>query len=423
MQMLQSHRQVRCEQAAVLMTLRRARGAHLTTEEIARRLNYGVSAGNSSLVTPQDVESTLAALSLRADLQDLITVRTRIPAPAEQAHRLALGVPLLASVVFLSACALPLHRTPSQHQPSLSYFGSSPSSKGDLPATHQVFVSNAGSLCSGTACDSVFPPPETFTAKTLANPTDNVSASYFPRASESDVPGGFASPAPTLYAAREEATIIEPPTPSQPTLVSHTSSLESASFAEIEEGLSTDRALITAALASAFSPHDKTASTASLLSTPDRSYGSAPSAQSAPISSPVSSEDVKLTSWFADDHYVIPFSNGSQRLTHAGRGEAAAIAALAQHVEKVELRGRVGNRVLKDQDGRLAMGRALAVRSELVAAGVPLAKIKIRLPREDDLLDRDSFDSPLNMSVSVQLRAGSNAVASAKAQPQAVSRT
>jgi outer membrane protein OmpA-like peptidoglycan-associated protein len=237
------------------------------------------------------------------------------------------------------------------------------------------------------------------------------------------VPDVLSQPEPALYALRQEATIIEEPTAVQPKPVFHAAVDESAFFAEIEAGLRADRALITAGLAALFSAHDGGSRPGPVMATAVVTPAAAPGTQAAlPAALPVA-EAPRITSWYSDDHYVIPFSNGSQRLTDAGRGEAAAIAALAQHAETVELRGRVGNRVLRDRDGRLALGRALAVRNELVAAGVPIARIKIRMPREADLLDRESFDSPLNMSVSVHLRSTTTAVAASKTPPQSAGRS
>lgn len=102
-----------------------------------------------------------------------------------------------------------------------------------------------------------------------------------------------------------------------------------------------------------------------------------------------------------DSHYLVSFKNNSQRLTADIEQQALSIIRTLGTNEKVVLRGRVGKSSLTEEDAKLAVARAMQVRKQLVAHGMPKENIRIVLPRTKDLIDASSFDSPLNMSVSV----------------------
>jgi hypothetical protein len=76
------------------------------------------------------------------------------------------------------------------------------------------------------------------------------------------------------------------------------------------------------------------------------------------------------------------------------------VAVSLQAQEELQLRGRVGFRNPGAVGRALAANRANAIRTELVALGVPAARITVTEPRDGDLLAGD-FDSPLNRSVSM----------------------
>ncbi len=99
-------------------------------------------------------------------------------------------------------------------------------------------------------------------------------------------------------------------------------------------------------------------------------------------------------------HLVVAFDSGSQRITPRMREALRHVAGSLHAQEELQLRGRVGFRNPGAVGRALAVNRANAVRAELVALGVPAARIIVAEPRDGDLLASD-FDSPLNRSVSM----------------------
>ena len=120
-----------------------------------------------------------------------------------------------------------------------------------------------------------------------------------------------------------------------------------------------------------------------------------------------------------DSHYLVSFKNNSQRLTADIEQQALSIIRTLGTNEKVVLRGRVGKSSLTQDDAKLAVARAMQVRKQLVAHGMPKENIRIVLPRTKDLIDANSFDSPLNMSVSVYRMPAATRTASKQAQSPA----
>jgi outer membrane protein OmpA-like peptidoglycan-associated protein len=136
--------------------------------------------------------------------------------------------------------------------------------------------------------------------------------------------------------------------------------------------------------------------TASLASLPASAEPSKP-----PVADP--STSVALAEMVDSSHFLISFANGSHRVSENAAKQAKALAELLPPDTEIRLRGRVGNRLLSSKDAQLAMSRALAVKSQLVAAGLPANQIKILMPRDNDILNAKQFDSPANMSVSILL--------------------
>lgn len=133
-----------------------------------------------------------------------------------------------------------------------------------------------------------------------------------------------------------------------------------------------------------------------------------------------SQPDPSLSAFKIDtDHYVVAFKNNSQRLTADIEQQALSIVRTLGKNEKVVLRGRVGKASLTQEDAKLAVARAMQVRKQLVAHGMPKENIRIVMPRTKDLLDQTSFDSPLNMSVSVYRMPADTRTASKQARSSA----
>lgn len=377
---------VRVQQAIVLSALRRHPGQNVTVPSLATELNRGLPPGVPP-ITLEDVECTLAALLLRPDLKAFISVTTRPVATEERSQRLALGHALLASTVLLAACATPFGQGAAK--PRLNgYFGG----VGTVPRIASALATSGtreytSTLlgCGDQLCIAI---PTARTAglspKTIPSPQfAHAEAAYFDYQAllaMNDVQHPtFAERAHLPYPQRAEADLWTPHIPSVHTQVASLDSVPAVPRLERQE----------IAVPVPVEPLvTSTHTVAALIVAPP------PDGMSSDV-----------------EHFLVTFRNGSQILTDQAHLQALSIAKTLDPSDKIELRGRVGKTSIQPEDARLAVARAIAVRKQLVAYGFSEKNIRIRLPKSGDLLDRNAFDAPVNMSVSVFRMPANTAVA------------
>lgn len=371
---------VRSEQRAVLITLIKARGQPLDCAQIASRLEAVRSDSAVRSPTPSDVLATLQALRLHPVLSDAIRVTPAgTPGRVAPAFPVAMALPSLVCAAALTACAA---TGPAPVTALQSYFPAGAHHASVLAPPHPTLLEPQAVDCSRELC--VFSPSGLSSWVTPKSPDYSATAiSYFPGSPDegltaapeirlatlSDTLPGLQPPAPTL----ESDLVPLPSTPLEP--------LDHASV-RLAQSLAPARAEISRMLTAMGDVH--------------------------PVSLGVGLS-------VADLHRVLSFANGSDRISEVARSQAQAIAAAMTDSSRIELRGRVGKRTMTPDDARLALSRAIAVRRVLVEAGVPRSRIRIRLPRDGDLLDRSNFSSPLNLSVSVMVSEASVVSATAPA--------
>lgn len=435
---------VRVEQAALLYTLRRNTGYSLTIDAIAEQMNFGRAQGVAP-ITPLDVECTLAALMLRPDLKGLIAVTTRTASNDERFQRLGLGHAALASTVLLAACATPLSPVPTEHALP-SYFGghgtaqrqSVDFSSGQPSAYAATVIDCGGYLCAARPRFDT----SLLTAKTFAVPDAALAASsYFdgtdwPRSDVDEPRTSFASLSSIAPAPRLEAALWSPPpSESVPPLdeppaqvLAQTASIAPGFTLDFQSPVPSSADLMVDTVFRGSALGARTLPTLSFVSSsPDLAFPTIDTSEldRAPtLTQPaVSSSDSPTVPAFIDGypaettHYLVTFRNGSRLLTEQAKAQALSIARTLDPSDKIELRGRVGKRSISSEDAKLAVARAIAVRQQLVELGFTDKNIRIRMPKPADLLDTKTFDSPVNMSVSVFRIPDASSVAATKSKP------
>jgi len=396
---------VRQHQIWVLASLQLATRP-VTPAEIADLLN---SRAAETLLPPTDqldVEASLAALMLRPALRPFLTFNTRSASPVEKRVRRRMGLGAISSVVVLSACATAIPPQSSTPIAIHSYFGNvRPIPK---PETSPTRVSFTGVNfltaydSAATMAASAESMAGSFAEKTLASATAGTAASYF----DEDVPG-------RTFVARAESTLapaeflITPePTTAQPSPVAPVIVAELAPFLP-KLALSLSPAPSIASLPSkqgASGPRSAPAAGAALDARLPPALPVASKVSSLPPASPNAvAQKLDLGDTARSDLYtdLVTFSNSAVFLSPASAQRVHALVAAAKSADSIQLRGRFGNRTLNPETARVALARAIAVRAALVAQGVPLAKIRIHMPRDNDLLVDNDFSSEKNRSVSV----------------------
>lgn len=360
----------------MLLILQHACGRSLTPLEVASQVNvrYSPNPAMSALA----VECTLMALALRPELRGRLRLHARRTSPIEQRRRARLGIPVLAASAIVAACSVqPIHPT----QYPRGYFGS------------PVPVARQAPKLQDTDLALVRPPAVVWTPSPEPDPWTHsvaaVSLKSTPKLTPWSPPAYFDDnlvDLERLVIPRLEADLV----PS----FSHPESVATPVVRQLSDKAPPLR-LQTLAISS-----DLRRNQSPLLSLKLPSLAE-------PAALPQNAIQFRgVAELPPQDHagdYWIGFRNGSQHVRPDERSALAALAALLPPDGTIKLRGRVGARALRADHMQLAIGRALATKAQLVAAGIPASSIRIMYPKPNDLLDSSKVDASANMSVSIYL--------------------
>lgn len=398
---------VRQHQAWVLASLHMA-SRPVTPAEIADHLN---SRAGETLLPPTDqvdVEASIAALMLRPSLRPFLTFKTRSASPVEKRARRRMGLGSIASVVVLSACAT---AGPAQSPNPVtihSYFGNvRPVQKAEPPPTRVSFtgVNFLGAYDSAISMTgSSESMAGSFAEKTVAVVSSNGSASYF----DTDSPARtFVARAESTFAPADFLITAEPsiqrPAARAPIIVAELSPV----LPKLAMALSASReSASTVASSPSANPPASPARAAGAaldpkLPTAIHSAINLPALQPSIVNVPVQKlnlGDTPRTDLYTD---LVTFSNSAVVLSPSSPQRVQALVAAAKSADSIQLRGRFGNHTLTPETARVALSRAIAVRAAMVAQGIPKSKIRIHMPRDNDLLVQTDFSNEKNRSVSI----------------------
>ncbi|MBK6616670.1 OmpA family protein [Ottowia sp.] len=411
---------VREQQRWVLASLQLA--AHpVSPAEIAAHLNaHRVTTGLPES-SAEDIEASLAALALRPELNGFISLTTRPATRHERKTRPRTNLGSLGAVVILSACTTlraPQPELQSGVRPA-SYFGnttpiSQPEASSSRPFFTGIRFTDAAPSWRDIPQDSPLiqvgektPAPGSFAA--LSYFDEGPAPAYPPRA-EADLapelltsqnielsrpPSAGPEPKPSLASQIRFPEL--PPAPSAPL---RAPTLAGASF----QSFPTPFVLSLPQVQPPTILHDRLATSAPQAATQQRPSSNALSGR-LPVTPP---SPAKLD--FGDQAHpdiyddLITFANGSIVLSRQAQTRLEALVEAAKAADSIQLRGRVGNRLLTPEMARQAVGRALAVRDALVQQGVPKERIRIRLPQDNDLLNAAQPANEVNRSVSIFMK-------------------
>lgn len=384
---------VRQHQVWVLASLQLATKP-VTPREIAELLNARQDETKLPPTDSGEVEASLAALMLRPTLRHFISCNTRRATTAEAARRRRLGLGSLSTVVILSACSAIQPTTPPvpNGRALHSYFGGAiPAQKEEPAPSRPVFSSTATfAQAYAQAVEITAQDPDVFVAKTPADRTPTALASYF------DDDGTF-----VRYAKRQDAdlapelkTANAPPPPVDMVAI-NVEPLPLLSLSLAQNAPAQPHGTLSATPAPAPS--------LPLLNPTSTAFVAPISTAAEPKPASSSRGKLDLGDTERPDVYseLVSFANGSIVLSPSAAQRVAALVEAAKHADAIQLRGRVGNRQLDTSMAKVAVARAIAVRSALEAQGVPRSKIRIHMPRNADFVVAGDPAHEANRSVSI----------------------
>lgn len=420
---MQAHSITRAEQAAVLFILMDAHGEPLTPLQIACRVNARFSPHVPA--SRVGVECALACIALRPSLKRRLRLHTRPTTRVERQSRARLGIPMLLTATIVAACSVqPLGQKRYAH----GYFGSpQPVARSAPHRAPPVLQSEGSPSALAWALPSNAPAEANYAAlgstpnKVVGGAAGAPTLSYFDEAPLSAVRWAQPRQEAALVTDVASAAISAPTAPPMLTLpaapVLSTQRIPVGLRDEIAS-YSTDADSLAELLASqGQSLRDAAVAIERALSADLAPAASASAAMPSPSDRMAWTNAAALPPVDHDGQYWIGFRNGSQRVLPEG---AVALKTLAEYLPEqaeIRLRGRVGFRSPTGRQVELAVGRALAVKAQLVAAGVPADAIRIQFPQANDWLDGSRADAPANMSVSVYLDDASKRQIAARLQP------
>lgn len=112
---------------------------------------------------------------------------------------------------------------------------------------------------------------------------------------------------------------------------------------------------------------------------------------------------LKMDPQFDSMTALAQFASGVETLGPQSRQKIADLAPAARQAARIELKGHAGRLLLTEELRKLAVGRSVAVRNELVKYGVQKEKIRIKPPASNDLVNPAHLDAPENRSVVIRL--------------------
>lgn len=168
----------------------------LSPGDIAERLNKTAATGEAYL-RPIDIEATIAALLLRQDLRNLLTITVRRASRTERRTRQRLNFGSLSGVVVLTACSTFQAPAPVPPPPMPTYFDTGAAPKDEPGPLFHPF-------------SQVTPMPDCSSVPCLGN---ELSEDRFAQKTTSDVPASliayFADDSDRIYPQRQEAIVVE----------------------------------------------------------------------------------------------------------------------------------------------------------------------------------------------------------------------
>ena len=414
---------VREHQRLVLASLHLARRP-VTPVQIASHLNTLREHTGLPETSAIEIEASLAALMLRPELRGLIACTTRSASKRERRQRSRARLGALATVVILSACATVHPSLPDPGSTLPNYFGgtnfvakemtrsSRPVFAGSPYVTaHEVPLLALSDIVHVSAKAQASDPGA---VSYFADEFNDESSSRFSARAEADVAS------PEMFSSSAGGVVLSDPRPSI-----GTSSFASAVTAARPHGLSQFPSFATSDFQATQLLPPLVLSLASTsevfgvvtVHSPPESNSNVPSAaldstklSPAPTTLPLHQSITPkpfgavpaLPTGIYDD--LVTFSNCSLVLSPQAQTRVLAMIEAAKIADSVQLRGRVGNRFLTPQMSRQAIGRAVAVRELLVRNGVPRDKVRIQIPRNNDLVNPGSPMDESNRSVTVLMK-------------------
>jgi hypothetical protein len=406
------HFPVREHQRLVLFMLRCA-NQPLTPSEIAQKLNscrHRTGLPESSEI---DVEASLATLMLRPELAGLVTCTTRRATPVERRERLQTRLGALGAVVILSACTALPRPAPEHASRAPSYFGNAlPIAKPPASLSRPLFPGTVFAIAEHGIATLPDTEPIEFASKTPAAEAtaglayfSNEAIREYPVRADADL-----APANLLADSAVTASPTHKPTASATSFMSATRapSVRTLPGSTVEPAWTLAPSLPTLTLALDVPP--SAPSIANLpppgvlkaapgamrytIATPEATPARKPGALHAPLDFGDSAkQDVY------DD--LVTFANGSRILSPQAKERAMGLLQAAKNAASIQLRGRVGYRTLNAETAKQAVGRAVAVREFLIANGISKEKVRIHMPRNNDLVNASAPADESNRSVSV----------------------